>query len=307
MGKIIKEYNRLPKNKQGNIKLLNNINGSEWASLSKSIVTYGGAIAEKRKLHGAAYPIELVEHFIKIFTQQGDNVLDPFMGVGTTADACRFLNRNCFGFELNPKFYELAVAGPEPLDVKNKDVHPIEVNIYNESCQHIKEHIPENTIDLTVTSPPYSNHLHKIANGFATYTYEKNIYKGQGRVLANPYSQLDVDFGNQTWEGYSSLVLNIMKDLYDVGREGSFNVWVVRDYRDVEEHIPYVNLHGKIMELGIKAGWVVTDVIIWDQTAQRKLVKLGGIKARRFYFNIGHSYIIIFRKNIEGEKFKSLL
>ena len=96
MGKIIKEYNRLPKEKREMIKPLNDISGSEWASLSKSIVTYGGSIAEKRRLHGAAYPIELVEHFIKIFTLQGDNVLDPFMGVGTTADACRFFKSELF-------------------------------------------------------------------------------------------------------------------------------------------------------------------------------------------------------------------
>jgi DNA modification methylase len=307
MGKIIKEYNKLPKDKQGTLKPLNNISGSEWASLSKSIVSYGGAIAEKRRMHGAAFPIELVEHFIKVFTIAGDNVLDPFMGVGTTADACRFLNRNSFGFELNPNFYEYATKGPEEIDIKNKKIFDIKTDIFNESCQHIKDHIPNNTIDLTITSPPYSNHLHKIANGFATYTYEKNIYKGQGRKLANPYSNMDVDFGNQTWEGYSKLILDLMKDLLDVSKEGSYNVWVVRDYRDVEEHIPYVNLHGKIMELGIKAGWIITDVVIWDQSAQRKLVKLGGIKARRFYFNIGYSYIIIFRKNIEGEKFKSLL
>lgn len=307
MGKIIKEYNRLPKDKQGTLKPLNNISGSEWASLSKSILTYGGPIADKRRFHGAAYPIELVEHFIKIFTIAGDNVLDPFMGVGSTLDACRFLNRNCFGFEINPQFYDLAIKEVDETDKKNKKVHDIGINLFNQSCQHLKSKIPKNTIDLTITSPPYSNHLHKIAGGFASYNYEKNIYNGQGRKLATPYSNLDADFGNQTWEGYSKLVLKLMKDLYSVSKEGSYNVWVVRDYRDVEEHFPYVNLHGKIMELGIKAGWVVTDVVIWDQSAQRKLVKLGGIKSRRFYFNIGYSYIIIFRKNIEGEKFKSLL
>jgi DNA modification methylase len=307
MGKIIKEYNRLPKEKHGSVPPLNNLTGSEWASLSKSVVTYGGGIADKRRFHGAAFPIELVEHFIRLFTVERNNVLDPFMGVGTTADACRFLNRNCFGFELNPEFYNLAIQEPEEIDRKNREVFDVDVNIYNRSCEHLKEFIPENSIDLTITSPPYSNHLHKIANGFATYTYEKNIYRGQGRKLANPYSNLDIDFGNQTWEKYSELVYQLMRSIYDVSKEGSYNVWVVRDYRDVEEHIPYVNLHGKTIELATKAGWIVTDVVIWDQTSQRKLVKLGGIKARRFYFNIGHSYILIFRKNIVGEKFTSLL
>lgn len=35
-------------------------------------------------------------------------MLDPFMGSGTTAVACKELNRQYIGFELNPKFYEIA-------------------------------------------------------------------------------------------------------------------------------------------------------------------------------------------------------
>lgn len=38
----------------------------------------------------------------------GGVVLDPFMGSGTTAVACKELNRQYIGFELNPKFYEIA-------------------------------------------------------------------------------------------------------------------------------------------------------------------------------------------------------
>jgi hypothetical protein len=71
------------------------------------------------------------------------------------------------------------------------------------------------------------------------------------------------------------------------------------------ESIPSVNLHGKIIDLATEAGWILTDIMIWDQTNQRHLVKLGGSKTRRFYLNMGHSYIVIFRKNIKGESFKN--
>jgi hypothetical protein len=67
--------------------------------------------------------------------------------------------------------------------------------------------------------------------------------------------------------------------------------------------IPYVNLHGKIADLGEKTGWVLTDMVVWDQTDQRHLVKLGGKKSRRFYFNLGHSFVVVMRKNIGGELF----
>lgn len=58
--------------------------------------------------HSAAFPIALPEWFIKLFTQRGDVVLDPFMGVGTTAIACIKLNRSYVGIELKKEYQELA-------------------------------------------------------------------------------------------------------------------------------------------------------------------------------------------------------
>lgn len=303
MAKIIKEYNRIPKEFKSKVKLLNELTGSEWTQLSRSVISYSGRIASKRKQHGAAFPIDLVEHYLKIYTNPGDRVLDPFLGVGTTADASVLMNRNCVGFELNPEFYELALSGVDQVDSKDKTIHDVELEIFNESCLELDRFIEEESIDLTITSPPYSDLLHKVAENFAGYTYEKNIYKNQGKDLAKPYSENENDFGNLSWEDYQENIEELMGKIFKVTADGGFNVWVVKDFRDVQNHIPYVNLHSKIIELAIKRGWVLIDVVIWDQSAQRKLVKLGGPKSRRFYFNIGHSFILIFRKNIRGEKF----
>ena len=58
--------------------------------------------------HSAAFPIELPEWFIKLFTQPGDVVLDPFMGSGTTAQAAVRLGRNFLGIDLSPEYVALA-------------------------------------------------------------------------------------------------------------------------------------------------------------------------------------------------------
>ncbi len=58
--------------------------------------------------HSAAFPIELPEWFIKLFTQPGDVVLDPFMGSGTTAQAAIRLGRNFVGIDFNPEYVILA-------------------------------------------------------------------------------------------------------------------------------------------------------------------------------------------------------
>lgn len=74
------------------------------------------------KGHSATFPIELPIWFIKLFTQPGDLVLDPFLGSGTTAAAAKQLNRRCVGIELNPTYVQLA---QERLDATRVQTSPL--------------------------------------------------------------------------------------------------------------------------------------------------------------------------------------
>ena len=58
--------------------------------------------------HFATFPIELPERCIKAGSREGDTVLDPFMGSGTTAWVARHLGRKAVGCELNPDYIEIA-------------------------------------------------------------------------------------------------------------------------------------------------------------------------------------------------------
>jgi site-specific DNA-methyltransferase (adenine-specific)/site-specific DNA-methyltransferase (cytosine-N4-specific) len=62
------------------------------------------------KNHSAAFPDALPEWFIKLFTKQGDLVLDPFMGSGTTLKVAQRLNRNSIGIEIVPEYCNMAKA-----------------------------------------------------------------------------------------------------------------------------------------------------------------------------------------------------
>ena len=53
--------------------------------------------------HSAVFPIDLPKWFIKLFTEPGDVVLDPFIGSGTTAVAALQLSRSFVGIELSPE------------------------------------------------------------------------------------------------------------------------------------------------------------------------------------------------------------
>jgi len=58
------------------------------------------------KNHSAAFPRELPEWFIKLFTQESDTVLDPFMGSGTTIEVANRMKRNSIGIEIVAEYYE---------------------------------------------------------------------------------------------------------------------------------------------------------------------------------------------------------
>ena len=57
--------------------------------------------------HSAAFPVELPEFFIKLFTDKGDVVLDPFVGCGSTMLAAIDLGRKAVGVELDDRYYKL--------------------------------------------------------------------------------------------------------------------------------------------------------------------------------------------------------
>lgn len=61
------------------------------------------------KNHSAAFPDELPEWFIKLFTREGDTVLDPFMGSGTTLFVAERLKRNSVGIDIISEYYEMVL------------------------------------------------------------------------------------------------------------------------------------------------------------------------------------------------------
>ena len=69
------------------------------------------------KNHSAAFPEALPEWFIKLFTDEGDLVLDPFVGSGTTCVVALRLRRNSVGIELKSAYFELAESEIIPSDM----------------------------------------------------------------------------------------------------------------------------------------------------------------------------------------------
>ena len=84
-------------------------NISNWLNRDKAYPTNVVHLATEcnNKKHSAAFPEGLPEWFIRLFTREGDTVLDPFMGSGTTNIVADKMRRNSIGIELLPEYYEM--------------------------------------------------------------------------------------------------------------------------------------------------------------------------------------------------------
>jgi len=83
------------------IKERSKMTTEEW---NKYFTGHWQFAGEKQNKHLAMFPEELPRRLIKMFTFVGDNVLDPFLGSGTTSLAAKNLERNSYGYEINEKF-----------------------------------------------------------------------------------------------------------------------------------------------------------------------------------------------------------
>ena len=89
-----------------------------------SILEISNADRTKR-FHPTQKPVVLMEYLIKTYTNEGDVVLDNCMGSGTTGVACKNLNRDFIGIELDDKYFEVAkkrINDALDNDEKNKNI-----------------------------------------------------------------------------------------------------------------------------------------------------------------------------------------
>ncbi len=123
------------------------------------------------------YTEELVEYFLREFTQEGAVVFDPFMGFGTTLLVSEQLNRICYGIEYDRKRWQY---------VQTVLKHP-ERAILGDSLKLEMLELPP--FHFSMTSPPYMGKHHK-ENPFTAYSTEGGGYDAYLQDLKNIYRQV---------------------------------------------------------------------------------------------------------------------
>ena len=95
-------------------------NIANWLGRDKAYPTNVLHLATEcgNKNHSATFPEELPEWFIKLFSDEGDWILDPFAGSGTTCVAAQRLGRNSVGVDVVKEYCEIARAEVSPVEYR---------------------------------------------------------------------------------------------------------------------------------------------------------------------------------------------
>lgn len=264
---------------------LNHLTGKEWTKSIKSWFIFDAIqsdIKEEKEItqkaglnsedHPATYSPTMMSEFISFFTKEGDLVLDPFNGIGSTLVGCDRTGRKGVGIELNEKYFEIT-----KLRTKQKVIHG--------SSEKIGELLKANKIkdiNFSISSPPYWNILQRSTGSFEKKRSEKN--------LDVQYSDKEVDIGNiDSYEEFVDRLAEIYFQIYDYLVPKAYLVVIVKNIKKAGKNYPLAwDLAKRLTEK-----YALKDEKIWCQD-KVGLAPFGYPFA--YTSNIVHHYCLIFRK-----------
>lgn len=208
----------------------------------------------KKEVHPATFPISLAKKVVELFTHEGELVLDPFIGSGTTLVAAQDLNRNALGFDLQEPY----------IDICKKRL--INQNLFNKSKQiaiqddalHISSYLDENTVSLIWTSPPYANLLNRKRKNKS-----RRDRKNEQYMKVEQYSQDDRDLGTMPLEKYTKAMGDIYEKLLPLLKPKGHCVINVPDMWWENQRI---TIHVSLIQELRNRGFELRNTIIWDRT-----------------------------------------
>lgn len=239
-------------------KNLNCMSAKEWIKGQLGVwqVNYSGKDIRDKSLHPATFPVSLAKRVIELFSHEGELVIDPFVGSGTTLIAAQELNRNAIGFDLQENYIDLCY---QRLASDNLFNNAQQLAIQDDAL-HIPEYLHPETVSLIWTSPPYANLLNrKRKNKSRRGNERKNEQFGK----VEQYSQHPRDLGTMVLEEYTTAMGDIFEQLLPLLKPKAHCVINVPDMWWENERI---TIHISLVEELRKRGYELRNTIIWDRT-----------------------------------------
>ncbi|PWH12613.1 MAG: DNA methyltransferase [Anaerolineae bacterium] len=263
---------------------LNCLSAKEWLKSQIGVwqFFYEGRDIRDKNLHPATFPISLAKKVISLFTHEGELVLDPFVGSGTTLVAAQDLNRNAVGFDLQEKYIQLCVRRLASNNLFNQAQ---QVAIQDDAL-HIPNYLEPNSVSLIWTSPPYANLLNrKRKNKSRRERNNEQLHK------IEQYSQDPRDLGTMPLEDYTNAIGDIFEKLLPLLRPKGHCVINVPDMWWENERI---TIHVALVNELRQRGYELRNTIIWDRTNIVNKVGIFGYPSNYITMGTTFEYLLDF-------------
>lgn len=147
------------------VNRLNDLDPKTWLKFQKSWFIHAPPPRKKGVLrHPAKFPETLAQEFIEFFTKEGQTILDPMVGTGSSLVAAIRSGRNSIGVELNKKYVELTnQAIIDERELLGTAAEQLSCQVIQGNAREISEFFVEYelpAVDYVITSPPYWDMLH---------------------------------------------------------------------------------------------------------------------------------------------------
>lgn len=224
-----------------------------------------------------------------MFTHEGELVLDPFVGSGTTLIAAQDAGRNAVGFDLHPGYIELALqrlrkCAKTPLFTSTQ-----QVAIWDDA-RNIGGYLAPESAKVIFTSPPYANLLNRPRLNKSRRTHDR---KNHQYLKVEQYSQDDRDLGLLALEPYCQEMGAIFGKLLPVLKPGAHCVIDVPDMWWQDERI---TIHIGLAEVLRKVGYELRNIIIWDRTNIVNRIGIFGWPSNYITMGTTFEYLLDFRR-----------
>lgn len=288
MGAIADEPTKVEENRGIDPRnALNDLTAKEWIVETISVWNQKGLGAKHpdakiERQHPAPFSFTDISRLIRFFTKQGQVVLDPFVGIGSTLKACALEGRKGIGIELNPRFVELTIERIQS-EVRDMFATVDEQQVLEGDARNILLTIEDESIDFVVTSPPYWSILKKEDHKVR----QERIAHG----LSTDYGSDPRDLGQiSNYDEFLLELTGIFSECKRVLKNGKYMAIVVSDFRDKSR---YVMFHSDLARALETIGLEMRGLKVLYQ--RHKRVYPYGYPYS-YVPNIHHQYILILQK-----------
>ncbi len=268
---------------------INCLTAKDWLKSQLGVwqFSYEGRDIRDRNLHPATFPIALAKKVIELFTHQGELVLDPFIGSGTSLIAAQYLGRNAVGFDLQSAY--ISLCKQRLLSNGNLFTNPtIQQLAIQDDALNIDTYLLPESLGLIWTSPPYANLLNRERKNKS----RRERDNGQlGKV--EQYSQDPRDLGTMSLENYSLQMGNIFERLLPLLKPKGHCVINVPDMWWENQRI---TIHIALVEELRKRGYELRNIIIWDRTNIVNKIGIFGWPSNYITMGVTFEYLLDFCK-----------